>query len=153
MTGRTVVAGMGSEFRRDDGVGPVVAARVAHRIGGVCDMGPVAEPLDLLGRWDRAALAVVVDAVRSGATPGSVAVVDLSEVGGARTSGASPSSTHGLDLADVLRLARAVDQAPDRVVVVTIKGADFGQGWGLSPAVADAVPEAVETVVKLLGRS
>ena len=78
-----VVAGLGSEFRRDDGAGPLVRARAVHEAGVGRDIGPISDPLDLLGVWDGADLVVVVDAVRSGAPPGTVQVVELSgEPGG-----------------------------------------------------------------------
>ncbi len=139
-----VVAGIGSEYRRDDGAGPAVARQAAD-LPGVVDVGPAVDPLDLLGRWDDADLAVVVDAIRSGAPPGTVRVVDLDEA-----VPAPALSTHGLGLADVLRLARTVGRAPRRVVVIGIEGEDFGRGEGLSDEVAAAVPEAVRAVVSLV---
>jgi hydrogenase maturation protease len=61
------------------------------------------------------------------------------------------SSTHGIGLASVLRLSRAVGQAPERVVVVGVEGEDFGRGTGLSPAVDAALADAVRRVVDLIG--
>ncbi len=133
---RVVVVGMGSEYRRDDGAGPAVAAEVGRRCPGVTRLGPVAEPLDLLGLWDGADLVVVADAVRSGAEPGSVQVIDLTGASGAAGGSdgtAGGTSTHGIGLTGALRLARAVGSAPERVVVVGIEGHDFGQGVGLTP--------------------
>ena len=63
---------------------------------------------------------------------------------------AAATSTHGISLAGVLRLARAVGRAPARVVVVGIEGDDFGKGTGLSPAVHAAVPVAVGKVLELI---
>jgi len=145
-----VVAGLGHEYRRDDGVGPLVAARAAGLTEAAHDVGPLADPLDLLGRWDGASLAIVVDAVRSGAPPGTIRLVEL-EPGATAVGGNSPTtSTHGIGLAGVFRLARAVGQAPARVVVVGIEGEDFGRGPGLSPAVEAAVPGAVRRVADLI---
>jgi hypothetical protein len=59
-----VVAGLGNEYRRDDGAGPVTAARIVAQLPAE-DIGPVVDPLELLGRWDDADLAIVIDAVRS----------------------------------------------------------------------------------------
>ena len=143
-----VVAGFGTEYRRDDGVGVAVAARLAGR-PGVEDIGPVADPLDLLGRWDDADLAVVVDALRSGAAPGTLRTIELPS--GLPEKGSGATSTHGIGLAGVVRLARAVGRAPGRVVVVGVEGADFGQGTGLSPQVEAAVPAAVDAVLRIIG--
>ncbi len=148
-----VVAGLGSEYRHDDGAGPLVAARAVDVAGTGSDIGPMTDPLDLLGAWDGADLAIVVDAIRSGAVPGTLCVVDLSGGDSVDTSTrhSGSTSTHGIGLTGVLRLARAVGHAPRRVVVVGIEGEDFDQGKGLSPAVEAVVPDAVERVVGLMG--
>jgi len=102
--------------------------------------------------WDDADLAVVVDAVRSGAAPGTVHVVELGvgDDGGAAHLRTGATSTHGIGLAGVFRLARAVGHAPGRVVVVGIEGQDFGRGEGLSAPVKAALPGAVDTVLELI---
>jgi hydrogenase maturation protease len=149
---RIVVAGLGSEYRSDDGAGPAIAARVAQLAEGVTDVGPITDPLDLLGLWDGADLAIVADVVRSGAEPGAIWLIDLDQ-------GASPpsdgthglaTSSHGIGLAGVLRLARAIGQAPGRVVVVGIEGIEFAQGIGLSPAVAAAIESAARRTAELI---
>jgi hydrogenase maturation protease len=150
---RVVVVGMGSEYRRDDGAGPAVADLVTRGAVGVTNLGPIADPLDLLGLWDDADLAVVIDAVRTGAAPGAVQLIELDTGSSADPEGPAPSaisSTHGIGLAGVLRLARAVGRAPKRVVVVGIEGSDFGQGEGLTPEVARAVPHAARHVTELM---
>ena len=168
-----VVAGFGSEYRHDDGVGIVVAERLAALVGDALDIGPVVDPLDLLGRWDDADLAIVVDAVHSGASPGTLRLIELtapspvgaregpedlarSDDGGTGSAvsreqrGPGVTSSHGIGLTGVVRLARAVGRAPKRVVVVGVEGHDFAQGTGLSPSVARAVPEAVDRVVTMI---
>lgn len=149
---RVVVVGMGSEYRRDDGAGPAVADEVVRSREDIARLGPIAEPLDLLGLWDGADLAVVIDAVHSDADPGTVQVIELDHTTDGRPEGGAPgtTSTHGIGLAAVLRLARAVDSAPQRVVVVGIEGDDFGQGTGLTPAVGRAVPHAARHVIELI---
>ncbi len=151
---------MGNEYRRDDGVGAAVTALVAQRLAGgkrpdhgtgrdTTVSGPFGDPLDLLGEWDGATLAVVVDAVRTGATPGTVTVVEL----GPDTPGDATASTHTVGVAGALRLAHAVDRAPRRVVAVGIEGEDFGDGMGLSDAVAASVEEAAARVLDVVAGS
>jgi hydrogenase maturation protease len=146
---RVLVAGLGNEYRSDDGAGPAVAAYVSNAVSGV-DSKVIGEPLDLIGAWDDADLAVVVDATRSGAPTGTVQIVDL---GGGEDvdSSAGPVSSHGMDLPRVLRLARAMGHAPRRVVIVGIEGENFADGVGLCPAVQQAVSEAGDLVLQVVG--
>ncbi len=149
---RVVVAGLGSEYRCDDAAGPLVAARAAQAAGLAEAVGPLGDPLDLLGTWDGADLAIVVDAVRSGRPPGTLRVLELTGApsGHVTEEAGTATSTHGIGLASVLRLARAIGSAPARVVVVGIEGEAFGLGTTLSPAVAAAVGPAVRRVVELI---
>ena len=150
-----VVAGFGSEYRLDDGVGPFVAALVAQRCPMAFGVGPLSDPLDLLGQWNGARMAIVVDATRSGAQPGTVEVYDVSPrldegLDLATDGDRRVTSTHGIGLEGVFRLATVIDQAPQRLVLVGIEGECFGDGVGLSPAVKAAVPAAVQRVVDLI---
>lgn len=144
--GRVVIASLGNEYRRDDGAGQVVASAAADLLHAVHNIGPQVDPLGLLGQWDGADLAIVVDATGAAGLPGTVRVVDLAEQGDSP----SATSTHGISLSGVWRLARAVGSAPKRVVVVGIEGEDFGKGPGLSGSVSAAVPHAVCKVVELI---
>lgn len=137
---RAVVIGLGNAFRRDDGVGPAVAAAVeAMRLPGVRVVCP-AETTAILDAWDGAALAVVVDAARGGA-PGRVRQCDLADL-----VEETPVSSHELSLRQTYELARALGRAPGRVVVVGVDVADTGYGTGLSPAVAAALPQVLDVV-------
>jgi hydrogenase maturation protease len=138
-----VVAGLGNRYRGDDAVGPLVAALLAGT-RGVRDIGPLAEPLELLGRFDGADLAIVIDAVRSGAPLGSVRVLDVDVSNSDDHARPEPAvtSTHGIGLVGVLRLARAV--------VVAVEGEMFELGSEMNAAVTAAVPVALSAVVSLI---
>jgi hydrogenase maturation protease len=103
------------------------------------------EPARLIGLWEDAGLAVVVDAVR-GPRPGRIHELDLDGVGRHR---GSPSS-HALGLEAAVELARAVDRLPGRLVVVAVEGADFDLGTGLSAPVAAALPAVAARVTRLV---
>jgi hydrogenase maturation protease len=147
-TPRAVVIGVGNEFRRDDGVGPVVLAELARRgLRGVALTLSDGEPTQLLDAWAGVPLAVVVDAVLcEPSTPGQVHRATLSA-----PLQASTSSTHGLGIPEAVRLADALDRAPLRLVVYAVEAADVGFGLGLSDDVARAVPEVVRAVIAELG--
>ena len=125
---------------------------VVSRAPGEVESKVVSEPLDLLGKWDDADLAVVVDATRSGSEPGTVQVVDLA-VGNSAAPSAESIKLPWDGPARVLRLAQAMGDAPHRVVVVGIEGENFSDGVGLSPAVELAVSEAGELVLQVIGEA
>jgi hydrogenase maturation protease len=148
----TVVIGVGNPYRRDDGVGPAVAARVADGLGSgdhrhvrVCEHD--GEPAGLLDLWDGARTAIVVDSVRSGAAPGTVHRTTLHD---AARAAAPRGSTHGLGLGDAVELARALGRLPQTMVVVGIEAGDTGHGSGLSDPVADAAERVAAEIVGML---
>ena len=136
-----LVIGLGNEERRDDAAG-VRAARLARallwpRVRMIECAGDVAA---LLEAWDGERAVVVVDAMSSGATAGTVRRFDA-----ARESLPAElfrNSTHGLGLAEAVELGRTLGALPARLVLYGIEGADFGHGTGLSYAVECAVREA-----------
>jgi hydrogenase maturation protease len=140
---KVVVIGVGNTHRRDDGVGPVVAAEVAADCpAGVRVVTCAVEPTAILDAWDGADLAVVIDAAAGDdAVAGRVRRCTIDEVAdpGALTS-------HDLNLVQTYELARVLGRAPRRVVLVSVDAADLRHGEGLSPDVAEAIPRAVAAV-------
>ncbi len=152
--GGAVVIGVGNPYRRDDGVGPAVAARVAETLDparhpGVRVCEHDGEPAGLLERWDGARIAVVVDAVRTGARPGTVHRV---AVGDTPQATAASSSSHGLGLGDAVELARTLGRMPPALVIYGIEPGDAGAGRGLSGPVADAADRVAGEILRLLDR-
>ena len=144
MTG-LVVIGIGNSFRRDDGVGPAVAAELIGRdLDGLRVITCAAETAALLDAWDGAALAVLVDAVLGG-EPGRVRRCSLDYL-----ADAVPVSSHDLSVRQAYDLGRALGRAPQSVLVVTVDVADTGHGQGLSPAVQAALPDAVRAVLAIV---
>ena len=112
------------------------------------------EPADLMDTWSGHPRVVVVDAVRSGAAPGTVHVLDAGRNSGPLSQEAwgatGRGGTHALGLAAVVELARALGTLPDHVVVVGVEGEQLDHGAPLSPAVAEAVSPAAARVLSLL---
>lgn len=139
---------LGSPFRGDDGVGPAVSERL--RAAGAIVLDCADEPTRLLELWDGFDTVVVVDAVRSGAPPGTFHRVDAA--GGPLPRDLGLASTHAMGIADALELGRALGRAPRRVVVVGVEGASFEMGEEMSPAVAAALDPLVRAALEELER-
>lgn len=131
------VVGIGNRYRHDDAVGLIVA----ERVGGTLLEG---EPVALLDAWEGADAVVVVDAVASGAAPGTVHRLDA--VAEPLPPELFAASTHHLGVADAVELARALGRLPKRLVVIGIEGACWEAGEGLSTEVEAAVESAADAV-------
>jgi hydrogenase maturation protease len=152
----TLVVSLGSDDRGDDGAGPAVADRVrAMALPGVRVRGCV-DPSRLLEAWAGEPDVVVVDAVRADHEPaGTVFVLEAGTAqstlpGWTRRSPAA-GGTHTLSLADAVRLGRALDVLPPRLVVVGVVGECFTVGAGLSDPVRAALDRAAAVVASRVG--
>ncbi len=153
MTVRALVIGVGNPYRRDDGVGAVVVQRLRDEaVVGLDAVEASGEPAALLDEWSGRDLAIVVDAVRSGGSPGHLhrwthehghwdAAPQLDGV-----------SSHGLGVGDAVELGRLLDRLPRRLVVLGVEAGDVGDGLGLSDPVARAVDVVVDEVRRTVTR-
>ena len=89
------------------------------------------EPTALIDAWEGADALWLVDAVSSGAEPGTVHRLDASER--ALPPDLFRASTHHVGLAEAVELARALGRLPARTVVFGIEGGSFAVGEPLSP--------------------
>lgn len=146
------VIGLGNDARHDDAAGLEVARRLSEHPESsgrvVVGLRDVTELVELLSRPDPI---VVVDAMRSGRSPGTV--VRWEATGAAAPPGELAVSTHGLSLPEALRLAEALGYHPVRLVVYGIESSDLSMGQGMSPAVERGVEEAVGRILDELGRT
>jgi hydrogenase maturation protease len=142
-----VVVGVGNPERGDDAVG----WRVVDGLEGVVPRGvrlvrmSGCDPASLIGAWRDAGHAVVVDAMVSGAEPGTVARFDT-------TAHPLPPdvrlpSTHALGVQTAIDLARALDALPGRLCVIAVEGGRFDPGAPLNARMWDGVAEAVHAVL------
>jgi hydrogenase maturation protease len=148
-TARVVVIGVGNLYRRDDAAGLVVAQHLRQIAPShVTVMEQEGEPTALLEAWKDAHAVVLIDAVSSGAEPGTIHRLDA--LAGAVPQELFRYSTHAVSVAEAIELARALGQLPPKLVVYGIEGKDFSAGVGLSPEVESRVAELSERVLREL---
>jgi hydrogenase maturation protease len=140
-----LVIGVGNAYRRDDGAGVMVARGLrAAGLPGVEIIERSGEGAALLESWREADLVILIDAVRSGAAPGTIHRLEIP--GDTLPSGFFHYSTHAFSVAEAVELGRALGLLPASMVVFGIEGAEFGAGEGLSPAVREAVSEVARRI-------
>ena len=143
---RTLVIGLGNEYRRDDAVGLVVARRLREAAPeSVLVLEETGEGASLLESWQDADTVILIDAVQSGAAPGTVHRLD------ARAQPIAKEffrfSTHAFGLAEAVELGRALGRLPPRLTVYGVEGKSFEAGVGLSPEVEAASQMVGERVL------
>jgi hydrogenase maturation protease len=149
MAARVLVAGVGNLFRGDDGFGPEVVRRLARTTlpPGVraVDYGIRGMHLayDLLDGYDAL---ILVDAVPAEEPPGTVTVLEVSEVG------RGDFDPHGMNPVAVLSSVERLGGTLPPTYVVGCAAASVDEGIGLSETVDAAVPVAIDTIQALLNR-
>ena len=137
-----LIIGIGNEYRGDDTVGLIVARRLKERLA---DSAKILEQSGdgaaLMDAWRDAEKVIIIDAVMSGAEPGTIHRFDAN----ARpiTKDAFRCSTHAFGVAETIELARALGEISRSLVVYGVEGKNFAAGVGLSPEVERAVGEVV----------
>lgn len=158
---RTLVAGFGNAYRRDDGVGRVVVNALREQLGrppldimddGFEDLGHavdtvvlhqlVPELAETLADYD---LVIFVDA-HVGTVPVLIHEERLA------VSYRTPFVSHQCHPSTVLALTRQMHGHAPEAVLLSLRGYDFDFGEGLSDETAALVPDAVARIMTLVGR-
>ena len=139
--------GVGNPFRSDVAVGRIVVEHLRHDVpAGFQVLEETGDGAELLEAWIDADCVIIVDAVQSGAPPGTIHRFD------ARAEKLPGwfchSSTHSFGVAEAIELARAMGEMPAEVIVYGIEGLDFSAGTKLSPEVAQIVPAAAKLILQ-----
>jgi hydrogenase maturation protease len=151
VSARVLVAGIGNVFLGDDGFGVEVARRLTEAPlpagAEVTDVGIRALHL-AFALLDRPELLVVVDACSRGGPPGTVYVIEP-EVADAPS---DVADAHGMSLPAVFAALRGLGGTPPRTLLVGCEPAFVGEGMGLTPPVAQALPGALAIVHRLIAQ-
>jgi hydrogenase maturation protease len=144
-----LVLGIGQSLRGDDAAGldavrhwqrtcPETAQKVQVELSEL-------PGLDLLDRLDGMDAAILVDALHTAATTGTLYRLGPEELAAFTT---DTQSAHGWGVAETLALGQSLYPrlAQVRITLVGIVGNQFTLGAGLSPAIQAALPEAAALI-------
>ena len=136
-----LVVGLGNRYRGDDAVGPAVVDLLSGSdvVTASCD------PIGELHRWPNFDRVVLVDAMRSGRSTGTIEWIDADQLDATR----GYVSTHSLGPPELIRLAGALHLLPRRLEVVGVEAETFAVGAEMSPKVA----ASVRTIAQELGNA
>lgn len=143
------VVGCGNPQAGDDRAGLEVVRRLRARGEGACELLEMPQAsVEMLDLLQGAGVVLFVDAVSSGAPPGTVHLVPLPSLAiEPRALGAL--SSHGWGLAEILRLAGALGRPTPRLMLLGVEVGTVGPGEACTPAVEGAIQIVVEKFPQL----
>ena len=138
-----LVIGAGNEFRSDDAIGPVTAKKVFQLFPErVRYIKGISDSTHLIEEWKNFKYVYLIDAIRSGARPGTILRFDAlreeipEEI-------VSYLSTHSFNLKETVELARELGNLPENLILYGIEGKNFDYGTEFS----DEIKSAIGTVI------
>jgi hydrogenase maturation protease len=153
MADRVIVMGLGNVLLTDDGAG--VAA--LHLLARTCPVAGQVQLVDggtlglaLLDYFEQDTVLILLDAVRTDDPPGTVVVLEGSDVAEAAGTKLSP---HQVGVLDLLQAAAHTGRTPKRIVLVGVVPASLELGLERTPAVEAALPAMVDAAVAEITRA
>lgn len=143
-----LVIGIGNPWRGDDGIGHAVVEAL-QGTSGLTTATCSGEPAELMELWQGHDPVILVDAIVTGAAPGTLHRLDAREP---LPRGASYSS-HGIGLAEAVELARSLGDLPETLIVHGIEPARLEDGAGLSPEVRDTLARVITRITDNLAEA
>jgi hydrogenase maturation protease len=145
-TGPVRIIAVGNRHCGDDGIGAAVLECIREK-----RLFPRAELIDaqtdslsLIERFTAAGCHIIIDAARMGLRPGGTALIRPEDI--SRKIRSDRLSLHGFGLAETLELARRIDKAPGRLMIIGVEPERVEFNCGLSGCVAAAVPGILDLI-------
>jgi hydrogenase maturation protease len=143
----TLVIGIGNEFRSDDAAG-LIAARKIREINyeGLDVEESAGDGAGLMDMWAGRRNVILIDAVLSGAAPGTVHRLELSNR--LLPSEFFKFSTHLFSIPQAIYLSASLGTLPDKLIILGIEGKSFTAGEVVSYEAEEAINNIVKIVQK-----
>lgn len=139
----TLIIGIGNRHRGDDALGCIIAEELRGLVPVIEHDG---EPASLIDSWQGYQRVILVDAVSSGAKPGTVFYFDLNKQ--ALPDIFNQTSTHAFGVAEAVELARVLEKLPPQIIFYGIEAINFSTEETLSPEVRAAGDEIRNRIIE-----
>lgn len=149
-----LVLGLGNLLLSDDGIGPAVLQQLANssfmwpKEVEFVDGGT--QGLALLAQLEGRRSVIIVDALQTGAPPGTVHRLTLNQL--RAISPGRANCGHEGNAGELLAAAQLLGELPDRLFIVGVEPQHVSTGFGLSDMVKQAIPNVLDQVSSLLSQ-
>lgn len=144
---KITILGVGNLLLSDEGVGVhVVRELMRMRLpSGVSVVEGGTEGFGLLNIITETDRLIVIDAVKGGASPGSIYRFDIDEIRDCPSG--FKTSIHQIGILEVLNLSRLIGHTP-RTTVIGIEPKSLEMGMELSPEVKEKIPRIITLILE-----
>jgi len=142
---KTLIIGIGNEFRSDDAAGLLAAKKIKEL--GLKDVDIIESNGDgaaLIDAWTGREHVILIDAVFSGAAPGTVHSIELGKT--ILPAEFFKFSTHLFSIPQAIYLSASLGKLPDKIIILGIEGCSFDTGRALSAEAEQAINNIIQIV-------
>ncbi len=148
---RILIVGIGNEYRSDDAAGLMIARTIRDKqLPFIAVKEEFGEGASLMEVWQGFQNVILVDAVSSGAVPGTIFRINVRKE--AVPVNFFNYSTHAFSVAEAIELARVMNLLPLNFIIYGIEGKNFTAGTTISTDVIKAAKQVVKQIVTDAGR-
>ena len=141
-----LLIGIGNEFRSDDGIGLIIVRQIQNtQLSSIFVKEASGEGAALMEAWQGYENVIIVDAMVSGAKPGTILIIDANKE--TVPANVFHYSTHAFGAAEAIELAREMKLMPPRLLMYGIEGANFSAGITISQAVQESAHHVLEQIL------
>ena len=145
---KTIVIGIGNEYRCDDAAGFLVVRKLKEKnIPSVKVIEHNGDGVSLMDIWQDYSRIIIVDAMQSNNKPGSIQKINVKTK---LPKSLSPNSSHLFSIMEAIETAKVFKKLPDDLQIFAIEGKNFQHGTDISHEVNESIDKAVELIISEL---
>lgn len=134
---KTLVIGIGNEFRCDDAIGIITARKLKDKKNENFDVAENnGDGASLIDRWTGYETVILIDAVKFNNNPGRVHVIDPNNK--PLPKDISLDSSHLFNIPEAIETARVLKRLPGNIIIYGIEGKRFEAGTEITGEVMKA---------------
>lgn len=143
---KTVIIGIGNEFRNDDAIGIITARKLKEKelpdVDVIENSGDGATLMDI---WESYEKVIIIDAIKNNIEPGSIIRIDANEE--KLPNGMASFSSHLFSVTEAIETSRVINKLPQKFAIYGIEGKNFEFGTGISREASNASDKIVKKIM------
>lgn len=146
---RTLIIGIGNEYRSDDAAGLIAARKIKiNAPKGIEVIENNGDGTDLIDKWAGRNKVILIDAVLSGSSAGTIH--KFSAPGSILPSELFKFSTHIFSVQQAIYLSASLGNLPQELTIYGIEASSFDSGTNISAEVETAINNVVRSVNQII---